>query len=131
MHASIQSLVSEAMNDLDVVAKMDDHELLATEWLWTLRDKSGTAIRDLTNEQLRPLLIEDLLTIASLDAQGRKLAQTADGMMRFLDGPGRARVLQACFNDKRIRAMIVTDGDNRIRLDPHHIPAAMRLLGIN
>lgn len=130
MSASIQSLVAEAMNDLDVVAKMDDLELLATEWLWTLRDKS-TAIRDLTNEQLRSLLIEDLLTITSLEGQGRKLAQTADGMMRFLDGPGRARVIQACFNDKRIGAMIVTDEDKRIRLDPRHIPAAMRLLGIN
>jgi hypothetical protein len=130
MLASIQMQTAEAMNDFDALAKLDDRELLATEWLWALRDRA-TPIRDLTNEQLRSLMIEDLLTVASFEGQGRQLAQTADGMMRFLDGSVRTRVIQACFSDKRITALIVTDEDNRIQLDPRHIPAAMRLAGIN
>jgi len=129
MPSSIQALVSEAMREMGDLKNLDDHELLATEWLWALRD-SAVALCDLTDEQLQPLLIEDLLTIARFEGQGRNVAQTADGMMRFLDRHGRARVIQACFEDERVKAMLLTDGNNRIRLDPCRIPAAMIFAGI-
>jgi hypothetical protein len=130
MPVSIQSLVSGALSDLSAVSKLEDHQLLAADWLWALRDEP-IAVRHLTNEQVHSLFLEDLLMITSLEGQGRKVAQTKDGMTRFLDADGKARVKHACFDDARISAMILRDEIGRIRLDPRHVPEALRLVGIH
>jgi hypothetical protein len=123
MPSSIQSLVLGALSDLSAVSKLEDHELLAADWLWALRD-APIAVRYLTNEQVHSLFLEDLLMITSLEGQGRKVAQTIDGMTRFLDADGKARVNHTCFNDARISALILRDKNGRIRLNPRHVPEA-------
>lgn len=127
---TVQALVAGALNDLDAVAKLRDEEILATEWLWALRDQPSR-VHDLTERQLHSLLMEDLLLIASFEGKGRQMAQTVDGLARFLDDGGKARVFRACRFDPEIRLMITTDDKGRVRLDPRHIPEALRIIGVH
>ena len=129
MVATIQATIAAAMQDVDVLNHLDDGELLATEWVWALRDGS-MPVSDLPDDQLRALLIEDLLTIASFEGKGRQLAQTADSMMRFLSKGDRARVTRVCFQDEALRATLFEDDAGLIRLDPRCLHTAMSLSGI-
>lgn len=130
MTGSVQTLVAGALDDLDAVEKLGDEELLATEWLWALRDQPSK-VHDLTEPKLHSLLMEDLLLIASFEGKGRQLAQTIDGLGRFLDGEGKARVFRTCRFDPNIRLMIIADDNGRVRLDPRHIPEALRIIGVH
>lgn len=127
MNVSVQSLVAGALNDVAAVAQMGDEELLATEWLWALRERPSKA-NEPTEAHLQSQLIEDLLLIASLEGQGRQLAQTTDGMTRFLSFANKARVIEAINGD--VRGMITTDDEGRVRLNPRRLPEALRFIGV-
>lgn len=90
----LKNALNEALRDIAALKNADDQTVLATRWVWNLRqDADGVhSTENMTDEELAQAFIEDLLTIHDFNRQGRSLSVTLQEMARFLSQDERSRL---------------------------------------
>jgi len=124
--------LATALEDIASLRKSDDATILATRWVWNLRDDPDGvhSTQNMTDEELCQAFVEDLLIAHDLRRKGKYIDFTFDFMQRFLLPESSARLREVVSDHALVQSFLRTTADGCLRIAENELLEAMDFSGV-